>query len=270
MRNSGFTSTNHTHQATPFSFEYLWPIAVDIYQNNPRNSSLYHPHDNQSRICLTYDACVAHVGTGYTLYSRQDVYDRVILWRIPLIALIFTATLPALGFPSQAFTIFHLIADPIDTLWSLFYRLHLARRHAKWAIEEDQKSHFTFNEYETVVLEDPNDGEQVRLDDLSENSHQGLQDPQPGQARTQIDESESMTEVQQPDHMTRPYPVSRLHRVQTPFIGRQKQQEVEENQRSKHSQLISQYDCNVLALIVDAYHEWGYGQQAKNAITQGL
>lgn len=39
------------------------------------------------------------------------------------------------GWHTQVFTVLHLIADPIDTLWSLFYKLDLARRHADWAAQ---------------------------------------------------------------------------------------------------------------------------------------
>jgi hypothetical protein len=117
----------------PFDFGYLWNIALDLNHTNPRNLSIYHPEDNQSRLTLTYNACVSNVGTGYTPYSRQDVYDRVILWRLPLLALVATATLPALGYKSQLFTILHLIADPIDALCSLFYKLNFAERQAEWA-----------------------------------------------------------------------------------------------------------------------------------------
>lgn len=37
----------------------------------------------------------------------------------------------------------HLIADPIDTLWSLFYKLDLARRHADWAAEKNSDAYVT-------------------------------------------------------------------------------------------------------------------------------
>lgn len=91
------TATNLTLNATAgFSFEYLWQVALDLNQTNPGSSSLYHPHGNQSRICLTYDACIKNVGPGHSYYDRRDVYDRVLLWRVPLIALIATTTLPAL------------------------------------------------------------------------------------------------------------------------------------------------------------------------------
>lgn len=88
--------TNYTHQAIIFSFDYLWNISLTLNQTDPDSPLLYHPHDNQTRICLTYDGCIAHVGPDSVLYSSRDVYDRVLLWRAPLIALVATTTLPTL------------------------------------------------------------------------------------------------------------------------------------------------------------------------------
>lgn len=136
-------TNNYSHG---FSFEFLWRIATDLYTNSSSDSSLYHPLDNQSRITLTYKACVTHAGTEWSPFTRDDVYDRVILWRVPLVALVATTTLPALGLVTQVFTVLHLLADPIDTLWSLFYKLQLAKRDAQWASEADKHLAFTFKE----------------------------------------------------------------------------------------------------------------------------
>ena len=129
-------NTNRTG-AHPFDFETLWQWALAINSTNPHNTSIYHPYDNQSRLTLSRTACEAFAGSDATWYPRQDVYDRVILWRVPLIALVATTTLPALGYWTQVFTIVHLISDPIDALWSLFYKLDYAQRCARWATGND-------------------------------------------------------------------------------------------------------------------------------------
>lgn len=89
-------STNYSGQAIVFSFDYLWNLTLDLNKTDPHSPSLFHPHDNQTRLCLTYDACVRAVGAANGLYSRRDIYDRVLLWRVPLIALVATTTLPTL------------------------------------------------------------------------------------------------------------------------------------------------------------------------------
>lgn len=111
-------STNHTGQAIVFSFKYLWDFALALNQTDPESASLFHPHGNLTRLCLTYDACVAKVGADNVLYTRRDVYDRVLLWRVPLIALVATTTLPTLV-SKVVFVIFIISHKLKQLLWLL-------------------------------------------------------------------------------------------------------------------------------------------------------
>lgn len=241
-------ATNLTLNATTgFSFEYLWQVALDLNQTTPGSSSLYRPHGNQSRICLTYDACIKNVGTGYSYYDRRDVYDRVLLWRVPLIALIATTTLPALvscgflwqrlfgiwltlfqGWHTQIFTVLHLIADPIDTLWSLFYKLDLARRHADWAAKRNSDAHAS---------------------------------------------NGNATFARRPGGVSRPGPEESnvpIHRRQTIFSVNPSLQEQSQKLRKEGDKSVESFDFEVIACIVNAYQEWHYGDQAKQVLDHGL
>jgi hypothetical protein len=130
-----------------FAFDLLYPYMLSLASDDP---SIVYPYENRSVPALTLDGCVARVGARPGAYSRQDMYDRVLLWRVPLIALWATTTLPALGLHTKIFTLLHLVADPIDTLWSLFYKLDLAKCTAKWSITADKRSDkissFTFRD----------------------------------------------------------------------------------------------------------------------------
>lgn len=119
-----------------FDFDYLYYQYMPTLAND--SQFLTNPYSNTSIITLTYEGCKVAVGTGTAWNNRQDVYDRVLLWRIPLIALWATTTLPALGQHTKIFTLLHLVADPIDTFWSLFYKLDLAKRNARWARDTDK------------------------------------------------------------------------------------------------------------------------------------
>jgi hypothetical protein len=159
-----------------FSFDVLYPYMLSLASND---SAIIYPYNNHTVPALTYDACVARVGGNPGAYSRQDVYDRVLLWRVPLIALWATTTLPALGWRTKVFTLLHLVADPIDTLWSLFYKLDLAKCTAKWSIATDNDAtskilRFTFrdkpqnedelNEIRTIMGQWPQDMQELDLE----------------------------------------------------------------------------------------------------------
>ena len=106
-----------------------------------------------TNVTVTYDVCVDLVGTGINWYDRKDVYDRVLLWRVPLLALWATTTLPAFGIYTQIFTLVHLIADPIDTIWSLLYKLDLARRTARLTERNDKTHHQSYLSLEELQTE---------------------------------------------------------------------------------------------------------------------
>ena len=142
-----------------FDFKYLY----NFTHNLPASSQfLFRPYSNQSILTLTYEGCKAAVQNHAAYYSREDMYDRVLLWRVPLIALWATTTLPSFGLGPQLFTLLHVIADPIDTVWSLLYKLDLAQRTFRGARdhdegedrdkdEEDKKVSFVFkSEYTTM------------------------------------------------------------------------------------------------------------------------
>lgn len=202
-----------------FDFDFLYNYTHS--QTIPQ-SYIVRPYSNQSVLALTYQGCVAAVGSGINYYSRQDVYDRVLLWRVPLIALWATTTLPSFGIHTQIFTLVHLIADPIDTTWSLLYKLDLAKRTAHWARNNDGTiSSFIFAS-ESVAIISENHGKASGVSTTEETSS--------ASARTRL--------------------INRvLRQKMSPLPG---------------------YFHNIIALIVTAYDEWGYGEQASNAMNYGL
>lgn len=117
-----------------FDFEYLYNFTHSL---PPLHEYVVRPYLNKSILSITYDGCVATVGNDISYFTRKDVYDRVILWKLPLLALWATTTLPPFSIDTQIFTLMHLIADPIDTTWSLLYKLDLAKRTARWAKDRD-------------------------------------------------------------------------------------------------------------------------------------
>lgn len=120
-----------------FDFDYLYQFTHD--PSTPRDY-IIRPYHNQSILALTFKGCVDAVGRSIAPYSRQGVYDRAVLWRVPLLALWLTTTLPPFGKLTQTFTLLHLVGDPIDSIWSLLYRLDLAKRTFRWVQKEDADS----------------------------------------------------------------------------------------------------------------------------------
>ena len=132
-----------------FDFYYLYQFTHD--PSTPRDY-IIRPYYNQSILGLTFKGCVDAVGRSIAPYSRQGVYDRVVLWRVPLLALWLTTTLPPFGIHTQTFTLLHLVGDPIDSIWSLLYRLDLAKRTFRWVQKEDTDSEKDANNKERFIF----------------------------------------------------------------------------------------------------------------------
>jgi hypothetical protein len=198
-----------------FDFGYLYNFT---HNDTILDQYVYRPYANQSILTLTFNGCVAAVGAGISYYDRQDVYDRVLLWRVPLLALWATTTLPSFGLQTQIFTLVHLIADPIDTAWSLFYKLDLAKRTAHWAETRNEESWpFTFQSESAPV------------------TRAGVADGPTTEGRADTKRRDRINKA--------------LQEERTPLV---------------------RYFHDVPALIVTAYDEWGYGEQATKAMNYGL
>ena len=205
---TGMNATSH-HK---FDFNYLFPFARDGI--------------------VTYERCVELVGTGVAWYDRKDVYHRVLLWRVPLLALWATTTLPAFGRLTQLFTLVHLIADPIDTIWSLLYKLDLARRTTQWTKENDwTASSFTF---------------------LSEGAQ--VEEAAAAEEQAAVEEEDAVE----------------LHTTSRALTAGQERTALINEMLQRKSSPLLRYFHDVPPLIITAYDEWGYGDHASMAMNYGL
>ncbi|MCJ1384674.1 hypothetical protein MMC17_007792 [Xylographa soralifera] len=278
-------NTNLTDSTSSFDFGTLWNITKAIYELNPRNDSLYHPYDNQSRICLKYDACVLYAGTSYTEYTTQDFWDIISAWRIPLIALIATTPLPALGFSSWIFAIIHMLADPIDTLWSLFYKLSLARRYEEWALNENSKGIFSLTREETdssitstgthtpqtltqgdssTTIAGPSGGSNVQVDGAT-SDHQSRA-PQ-SQTAENIGQG-VLTNI--PQDVGPENPVLKPQFTFLGGVGSRERDERETAARRSDTKKFERLDAKAIALIINAYDDWHFMELAKTQISKGF
>lgn len=135
------------------------------------------------------------------------------------------------GWHTQVFTVLHLIADPIDTLWSLFYKLDLARRHADWAAQRNSEPHVSNGDATFAI--GPGG-----VNRSGHNSVKGSNVPR--------------------------------HRRQTGFSANPFLQEEIQRLRKDENKSVEQFDFEVIACIVNAYEEWHYGEKAKDVLDRGL
>lgn len=196
-----------------FDFGYLYNFTHD--PTTPEHF-IRTPYQNQSILTLTYDGCINAVCDGWVTYGRQDMYDRILLWRMPLFSLWLTTVLPTFGIWSMIFTLVHLISDPIDTIWSMLYKLDLTLRIVRWTNKPDNRSSFT-------------------------------------NFRNETDESGSGGGERRGE---------RMRRIPPP-TDTETQRLIE---RAPEGDAHSKAFQSVCAVIISAYEEWGFGDEAREAM----
>lgn len=129
----------------PFAFSHHWVWDVDFdhcydevknlnssdftdsrqyFLFNQTTGERVHPE----RVLLTLQGCEETCHAGYGLWPAQDTLLRLVLWLLPAAILVghfHFAPLPATNICQ---VIFHLLGDPIDSLWSMLTRQEANRR----------------------------------------------------------------------------------------------------------------------------------------------
>jgi len=67
----------------------------------------------------------------FTPYPTDLIFTRFQAWKLPMIQLIMSFPRPPHGTSVEAFSIFHLMGDPIDSLSSLIFTLHTTQRRVR-------------------------------------------------------------------------------------------------------------------------------------------
>jgi hypothetical protein len=96
-------------------------------------------HGKFDFVCLrlldinTKEQCEAFTGArlvDWKQYISVDVWDRIEVWKIPLVLLIIQFPHTPLALHTHIFTIFHLLGDPVHTIGSLLYTLAACQERA--------------------------------------------------------------------------------------------------------------------------------------------
>ena len=91
--------------------------------------------DPRSRPYPTLEGCLALCGHGYRLWPAKETGLRVLYFIVPIVILSVRYAFAPIGITNKAWTLIHLVGDPIDSLWSTLIRQEKARRNYHLAME---------------------------------------------------------------------------------------------------------------------------------------
>jgi hypothetical protein len=119
-----------------FDFTTLWNITEQYRGQCPGGPWLFRepgwvgdvPEDRAS---FTNDICKLIAGAAWKRYPNADVWYRLTTWKFPLFQLISISPRPPLGFWEEAFTIVHLLGDPIGSTTDLLRKIDSCQSRAE-------------------------------------------------------------------------------------------------------------------------------------------
>jgi hypothetical protein len=118
-----------------FEFAGLYIVNAYLNQTCDPGSNIFF----QGTRMLTRDACERITRTsndiwkGWTAYPISDVYNRIAVWKLPLLQLLSQFPRPPLGPSVEVGVMLHLFGDPIDSVSTILLSLATCQERAKQA-----------------------------------------------------------------------------------------------------------------------------------------
>lgn len=85
---------------------------------------------------LTYESCriitntSSSIWTGWSAYPIEDIWTRIVTWKLPLFQLAVQFPRAPLGFHVETATVVHLLGDPIDSIVCALMTLAMCQSRA--------------------------------------------------------------------------------------------------------------------------------------------
>ncbi|KAK0647026.1 hypothetical protein B0T16DRAFT_446866 [Cercophora newfieldiana] len=140
----------------PFGFATMYQLLLEVQRNTTDPlASPYLEFDPATRV-TSFSNSVCHLitnstsdGNSWSIYEHQDIWNRIVTWKLPLITLLFQFARPPLESSAwtntNVFVLMRLIGNPIGTISSLLATLAACHRRAlgfkkkieqtKWRLE---------------------------------------------------------------------------------------------------------------------------------------
>ncbi|KAK0704579.1 hypothetical protein B0H67DRAFT_673749 [Lasiosphaeris hirsuta] len=131
----------------PFGFDTIFDFLNETLRNttDPQNSPFLHPAE-AGYYSITNEVCYTITQSRWwtwAIYDNQDIWNRIVVWKIPLITLLFQFARPPLASSFWANTnvlvLMRLVGNPISTIASLLATLHACQKQAR--IFQDHINH---------------------------------------------------------------------------------------------------------------------------------
>jgi hypothetical protein len=124
-----------TNRTKGFEFAGLYNVYTNLNATCAAGSEIFFENTRM----LTSAACDRITGnnnsiwTGWTAYPISDIWNRIVVWKLPLLQLMSQLPRPPLGPSVETGIMMHLLGDPIDSVASILLSLEMCQRRARQA-----------------------------------------------------------------------------------------------------------------------------------------
>ncbi|KAF2833561.1 hypothetical protein CC86DRAFT_365424 [Ophiobolus disseminans] len=127
--------TTISNRTKGFEFAGLYNVYLDLNRTCAWGSDIFL---DKTRM-LTNAACERITGndgsiwTGWTSYPIPDIWNRIVVWKLPLLQLLSQFPRPPLGPNVETGVMMHLLGDPIDSVSSILLSLAICQERVERA-----------------------------------------------------------------------------------------------------------------------------------------
>ena len=118
-----------TNRTSGFDFAKLFTVYADLNLKCASDSDIFFPGTRMltNSVCLKITGDSNSIWSGWTPYPISDIWNRIVVWKLPLLQLISQFPRPPLGPSVETGVMAHLLGDPIDSIASMLLTLALCQ-----------------------------------------------------------------------------------------------------------------------------------------------
>ena len=118
-----------------FEFAGLYNVFLYLNQTCAPESDIFFEETRMltNAVCEVIAGNETSIWTGWTAYPIADIWNRIVVWKLPLLQLLSQFPRPPLGPSVETGVMMHLLGDPIDSVSSILLSLAICEKRAKQA-----------------------------------------------------------------------------------------------------------------------------------------
>lgn len=120
---------------TKFESRVLYDVYTRLNETCAAGSEIFFKDTRKltNQACERMTGSVGSIWKDWTAYPISDVWNRIVVWKLPLLQLLSQFCRPPLGWDVETGIMLHLMGDPIDSVATIFLSLAICQERAAQA-----------------------------------------------------------------------------------------------------------------------------------------